>query len=122
MNLPTLIAEIEKEFDEKFTYGVLLSASSDLSAGKGRRFKNENQDSDKVKSFLKSSILRVLQEAREKTVVGEQICNHCDKCDIYLDYKDVHQCSEENCECHKPDFIRKQSLSLWSDFMGKLDK
>lgn len=30
------------------------------------------------------------------------ICNHCPKCDIYLDYKDAHQCSDSDCPCHTP--------------------
>ncbi len=31
---------------------------------------------------------------------GEKHC--CEKCHIYLDYKDAHQCSDNMCECHTP--------------------
>ena len=67
--LPTLIAEIEKEmednFNRKFGFGTWDSRAKD-----GHR--NEGTSSTSVlefqRAFLTSSILRVLKEAREKTV------------------------------------------------------
>jgi hypothetical protein len=39
---PTSKEEKLKEFKEQFTYGILYSASSDLTAGKGTHFKQDN--------------------------------------------------------------------------------
>lgn len=51
----------EKEFDEKFTYGVILSASSDLSAGTDIRL-NTNYHPNEIKKFIS----RLLHEERER--------------------------------------------------------
>lgn len=61
----------EKEFDEKLTYGVVYSASSDLSSGKSIEMRYT--DPEPVKDFIRSLLLqerrRVLQEVKEKLEV-----------------------------------------------------
>lgn len=56
----TTIDEIVKEFEKEFTYGVLLSASSDLSSGTARRYKNE--DAEKSIKWLRSQLLSLIGE------------------------------------------------------------
>lgn len=48
-------SEWEKEFDEKLTYGVVYSASSDLSGGKGREMRFTSPEP--VKAFIRSLLL-----------------------------------------------------------------
>lgn len=51
---PSKTEEWAKRFDEQFTYGVLLSASSDLSAGTAVRFSKDRPDL--VKQFIKDTL------------------------------------------------------------------
>jgi len=61
MDTQTLLQEQIKEFKKKFTYGVLFSASSDLSSGKGIRFSKVNQDPQEILDWHKASIKQILQ-------------------------------------------------------------
>ena len=62
MNIKDIIEANEREFKEKFTYGVLYSASSDLSAGKGIHFKTENAEG--AIKWLHQSQLKLLEGVR----------------------------------------------------------
>jgi len=62
MNIKDIIESNEREFKEKFTYGVLYSASSDLSVGKGTHFKSEN--AEEAIKWLHQSQLRLLEGVR----------------------------------------------------------
>lgn len=66
--MTTLQQGWEEEFDERFTYGVVYSASSDLSGGKGIDWRYPKMTPEEMKSFIRQTI----KSSLEATVVEER--------------------------------------------------
>lgn len=64
-NLPQLLLEAERAFDEKFAR-YLIPQDDSMYFGKGALH-------NKVKSFLRDTLLSILSEAERATEVGERI-------------------------------------------------
>lgn len=87
---------IVAEYKEKFTYGVLYSASSDLSAGKGDHFKRD--DAVPTIDWLRHALLsheekvvaRVREEERSKWSAWIQ---HDVTCYLYTEEGDNRDCT-----------------------------
>lgn len=63
MSYSSIIAKAKERFRKEFTYGVLLSASSDLSAGEDIRL-SRDWHPDKITDFLEQEILTALSEQK----------------------------------------------------------
>lgn len=78
MQIEKLLEEQKKRFEKEFTYGVLLSASSDLSAGEDIRFRREYHPNiifdwhkQSLKQFIDGLVEREDGEIREFKVTGD---------------------------------------------------
>lgn len=57
---------LREEFNKEFTYGVIYSASSDLSGGEGISFKNPNLHPDTVSKWWLSKLSEYKQSLKEE--------------------------------------------------------
>lgn len=60
------VEKVIEEFKKEFTYGVLLSASSDLTGGKAIRYRYE--DPQKSIDFLRTQLSTLLSEERGEII------------------------------------------------------